>query len=162
MMSDAWLGMGIVLNLEGKTFEALAFLLKALELDSKNAGYYHVLAGAYEKLNELELAKESYEQSLILDSSDEECLDNYMELLIQNDPIEAKKFILTFQENFGENERAPLWITNVYWYLGQKTDALYYFRGYFEKSPAKARELFELNPELIEDESFKPFLESEK
>ncbi|CAN0090023.1 unnamed protein product, partial [Chrysoparadoxa australica] len=161
MMADAWLGMGIVIDLEGETFNALPFLLKAIELEPKNASYYHVIAGAYEKLNELDVAIENYEHSLLMEPSDEECLDNLMSMLLVNDPLEAYRFIHAFEENFGTNTRTPLWITNVYYYLGRKTDALYYFREFFEKNKALALEIFELNPQFREDEAFKPFLESE-
>lgn len=161
MMADAWLGMGIVIDLEGETFNALPFLLKAIELDPKNASYYHVIAGAYEKLNELDAAIENYEHSLLLEPTDEECLDNLMSMLLENDPLEAYRFILSFEENFGINPRTPLWITNVYYYLGRKTDALYYFREFFEENRTQALELFELNPRFKEDDAFKPFLESE-
>jgi tetratricopeptide (TPR) repeat protein len=162
MMADAWLGMGIVMDLEGKTFEALAFLLKALELDPKNPSYYHVLAGAYEKLNELELADENYLICLKMEPSDEECLDNYMESLLETRPLDASAFILEFEEKYGLNPRTPLWITNVYWHLGQKTESLYYFRAFFEKDPVAAIEIFDLNPDLKKEKAFKTFLDSEK
>lgn len=159
MLPDAWLGMGIVYDLEGKTFEALAFILKALELDQENAGIYHVLGGAYEKLNELDLAKENYEKSLSLDPSDEECLTNHMEMLLENSPVEALNFITSFEEVYGKNRILPLWITNVYWYLGRKTDALFYFRAFFEKKPQIAKEIFDINPELKKVEEFRQILD---
>ena len=40
------------------TKEGLVLLHKAAELDPENAGIYHVLAGAYEKLEDLKQAEE--------------------------------------------------------------------------------------------------------
>lgn len=159
LLADAWLGMGIVLDLEGKTFEALAFLMKAIELDPENGSYFHVLAGAYEKLNEFDLAEENYIKCLKQDCSDEECLDNFMQMMLDDDPVKALEFIHGFEEQFGKNGQTPLWIVNVYWHLGRKTDALYYFRGLFEQGPEEARKIFELNPDLKKAKEFKPFLE---
>jgi tetratricopeptide (TPR) repeat protein len=160
MLPDAWLGMGIVYDLEGKTFEALTFILKAIELDPENAGMFHVLAGAYEKLNEIELAQENYEISLKMDSRDEECLINYVEMLVEIDPVNALKIVLSFEEEFGPNRSLPLWITNVYWHLNRKTDALYYFRAFFEKNPEVAKEIFDINPDLKQVEEFRQIFES--
>ena len=53
MLPDAWLGLGIVEDLDGKTKEAIVLICKALELDPENASIYHVLAGAYEKIGEV-------------------------------------------------------------------------------------------------------------
>ncbi|MCT4560835.1 MAG: tetratricopeptide repeat protein [Crocinitomicaceae bacterium] len=157
-LPDAWLGMGIVHDLEGKTFDALPFILKALELDPQNAGIHHVLGGAYEKLNEVELAVEHYQKALELDPKDEECLTNLMELLLENTPLDALTFIGNFEEDYGTNRILPLWITNVYWYLGRKTDALYYFRPLFEAEPKLAKEIFSINPDLKTAPEFEAFL----
>lgn len=56
LLPDAWLGLGIVKDLEGDTREGLALIQKAAELDPENAGIYHVLAGAHEKLKEFDEA----------------------------------------------------------------------------------------------------------
>ena len=44
MLPDAWLGLGIVEDMEGNTQEGLTLILKASELDPNNPSIYHVLA----------------------------------------------------------------------------------------------------------------------
>lgn len=154
LLPDAWLGMGIVHDLEGKTFEALTFIFKALELDDQNAGIYHVLAGAYEKLGETELAIENYMNAINLDHEDEETLGSLIDLLFEKDPNDALNFILNFEENFGDNEHVPLHITNVYWCLGKKTEAMNYFRAFFQENPILAKEIFDINPDLKKENAF--------
>lgn len=148
MLPDAWLGMGIVQDLEGKTLEALTFILKALELDNENAGIYHVLAGAYEKLEEYELAEENYLQALTLDGSDEETLANYLDLLLEIRPNDALNFLATFKEKYGINRYFTIVQLNALWVLGKKTEAVYGFRNYFQEDPVTAKEIFDLNEEL--------------
>ena len=52
MLSEAWLGLGIIEDLEGRTREGIVLIEKALEFEPDNAGIMHVLAGAYEKISE--------------------------------------------------------------------------------------------------------------
>jgi len=154
LLPDAWLGMGIVHDLEGKTFEALTFIFKALELDDQNAGVYHVLAGAYEKLGETDLAIENYLKALELEHEDEETLGNLVDLLLETKPTEALDFVLNFEEKYGDNEHLPLHITNVYWCLGKKTEAMDYFRAFFQENPILAKEIFDVNPDLKKASAF--------
>ncbi|MBU2019314.1 MAG: tetratricopeptide repeat protein [Bacteroidetes bacterium] len=158
LLPDAWLGMGIVHDLEGKTFEALPFILKAIELDGENSSYYHVLAGAYEKMDEMDLALENYVKALELEPTDEECLTNLLEMWLNLHPVDALSYLKDFPENFGENRIHGLWMVNVYWYLGRKTDALSYFRNLYEMDAELAKELFTLNPELKSTSEFAPFI----
>lgn len=159
MLPDAWLGMGIVQDLEGKTFEALTFILKALELDPENAGIYHVLAGAYEKLNEKEIADENYIKSLTIDPTDEECLNNYVAMLMDIDLQIALDFCEKFEADFGKNRILPLFQTNIYHQIGRKEEALYYFRFFYELDKETAKELFEYAPNLKTVEAYRQLLD---
>ena len=158
LLPDAWLGMGIVHDLEGKTFEALPFILKAIELDNENSGFYHVLAGAYEKMDEFDLALENYQKSLELEPADEECLANLIEMWLNLNPLETLEYLTHFPENLGINRIHGLLMVNVYWYLSRKTDALCYFRSIYETDAELAKEIFTLNPELKSTREFAPFI----
>ena len=87
MLSEAWLGLGIIEDIDGNTKEGIVMILKTLDFDPENAGIHHVLAGAYEKLEEFDLVKHHYETSLLMDGTDEECLSDYIEYLAENSPI---------------------------------------------------------------------------
>ncbi len=154
MLPDAWLGMGIVHDLEGKTLEALTFILKALELDPENQGIRHVLAGAYEKLEEFELAKENYLLALRLDGSDTETLTNYIEMMLNQSPEEVLPFLGEYESEFGDNRHLKIITINALWVLGKKTEAVYGFRALFEVDSNTAKEIFEVNEELKKVNAF--------
>jgi tetratricopeptide (TPR) repeat protein len=154
MLPDAWLGLGIVEDLKGNTKEALVLIHKAAELDPENAGIYHVLAGAYEKLEDLQQAEEFYQLSLALDPSDEECLTNFMELLQERSLVEAHTYIEDFITNIGGNKLAQVLQVNVLWLLGRKTEALELFMTCTSFDKKKAKEIFEINPSLLQVQEF--------
>lgn len=154
MLPDAWLGLGIVEDLKGNTKEALVLIHKAAELDPENAGIYHVLAGAYEKLEDLKQAEEFYQLSLALDPSDEECLTNFMELLQERSLLEALTYIEDFITSIGGNKLAQVLHVNVLWLLGRKSEALQLFMTCISQDKKKAKEIFEINPSLLQVQEF--------
>jgi tetratricopeptide (TPR) repeat protein len=154
MLPDAWLGLGIIEDLEGRTKEGLVLLHKAAELDPENAGIYHVLAGAYEKLDDLLQAEEYYQLSLALDPTDEECLTNFTELLTEASLQGAYEYITEFNEKLGNNEIGPVLEVNLLWLLGRKSEALAKFTECVSKDLKKAKEIFEINPSLTSVQEF--------
>ncbi len=154
MLPDAWLGLGIVEDLKGNTKEALVLIHKAAELDPENAGIYHVLAGAYEKLEDLVQAEEFYQLSLALDPSDEECLTNYMELLQSKSLVEANNYIEDFINSVGGNKIANLLKVNVLWLLGRRAESIEMFASCIGQDRKKAKEIFEINPSLLQVQEF--------
>jgi tetratricopeptide (TPR) repeat protein len=154
MLPDAWLGLGIVEDLKGNTKEALVLIHKAAELDPENAGIYHVLAGAYEKLEDLQQAEEFYQLSIALDPSDEECLTNYMELLQQRSLVEANEYIEDFIANVGGKKITQVLQVNVLWLLGRKEEAITLFTACVALDKKKAKEIFEINETLLQVQEF--------
>lgn len=154
LLPDAWLGLGIISDLEEKTEESLVFLNKAAKLDPENAGIYHVLAGAYEKKDDLIQAEEYYQLSLALDPTDEECLSDYIELLSASSPLNAFEYIREFNEKIGGNAIGPVLEVNALWVLGRKSEALVKFEECIQKDRAKAKQIFEINPDLQSVQEF--------
>jgi tetratricopeptide (TPR) repeat protein len=154
LLPDSWLGLGIISDLEDKTEESLVFLHKAANLDPENAGIYHVLAGAYEKKEDLEQAEEYYQLSLALDPTDEECLADYVELLGSNSPLDAYEYIREFNEKIGGNKLGPVLEVNALWLIGRKEEAIAKFTECVNLDKKKAKELFELNPDLSNVQEF--------
>lgn len=155
LLPDAWLGLGIVKDLQGDTREGLTFIRKAIELDPENAGMYHVLAGAHEKLNEIIEATDFYELSLAMDPSDEECLMNYVNLMAEYESLlSAYEYLDVFEED--ENLIKPILKVNLLWKMGNRTEALTLFQECLLKEKQKAIELFEIYPEY---KSVKEFIE---
>lgn len=154
LLPDAWLGLGIVKDLEGDTREGLALIQKAAELDPENAGIYHVLAGAHEKLKEFDEAKEFYELSLAIDPSDEECLTNYVALLAEESIVAALSFLESFDVT--TNKIEPVLRVVLLWKMGDKAGSLHLFKECLRNDREKAKEIFEINPEF---KSIKEFLD---
>jgi tetratricopeptide (TPR) repeat protein len=153
-LPDAWLGLGIVEDLEGNTEEALTFLHKAAELDPENAGVYHVLAGAYEKLNDYDSADEYYRLSLNLDPADEDCLSDFIQLLADSSIVEAYRFISQFKQENSQNKIAGVLEVHTLWLMGRKSEALSLFQICVEDDKEKAKEIFTINPDLTNVEEF--------
>jgi len=155
LLPEGWLGLGIVEDLMGNTREGIVMIHKALEFDPENAGIHHVLAGAYEKIDELEIAIEHYEESLSMDSTDEDCLSDYIELLTEKSPLEAFDRLALFMiEAEEENEIARVLEVNLRWMLGQKENAIRLFASCIEENQLKAKSIFEINPSLLDVADF--------
>ena len=148
LLPDAWLGLGIIEDLDGNTREGISLIKKASELDPENAGIYHVLAGAYEKIEETEDADESYQLSLALDPDDEECLTNYINLLKKESAQNALDYLTSYEGLKQANSILPILKVNLYWELGHKNEAIHLFKECVELNKEKALELFEINPSL--------------
>lgn len=154
MLPEAWLGLGIIEDMEGNTREGIIMFHKALDFDPDNAGIHHVLAGAYEKLDELELAIEHYEESLLLDPSDVECLSDYIELMADINPILAFEKLTWFNAETGGTNMAKILEVNLRWLLGQRENALRLFINCLQEDKKLAQTIFEINPRLLDDPDF--------
>ena len=154
MLSEAWLGLGIIEDLEGRTREGIILIEKALEFEPDNSGIMHVLAGAYEKITEYELAKEFYKKSLELNPHDEECLSDYIELLTEDSPSHAFEVLQNFIGEHKENSIASILKVNLYWLRGQREEALHLFSKCLQENDKKAKSIFDINPNLLDDQDF--------
>lgn len=155
LLPDAWLGMGIVEDLKGNTSEGISLIIKASELDPNNSGIYHVLAGAYEKNEQIEEAVVNFEKSLNLDSTDEECLRGYVQLMSKfESDIDILNFLNNFTGEYGPNDSLDLLLVNQLWKLGRKEEALALFKSCVEKDLEHAKELFEINSDLLNVSEF--------
>ena len=148
LLPDAWLGLGIIEDIEGNTREGITFIKKASKLDVENAGVYHVLAGAYEKVEEFENADDNYQLSLALDPNDEECLMNYIGLLKRGSVQSALNYLNSYEALKQDNKILLVLKVSVLWELGDKTEAIHLFKKCIEVNKEKALELFEINPSL--------------
>lgn len=154
MLPEAWLGLGIIEDMDGRTREGIVLIQKALDFDPLNAGIYHVLAGAYEKIEARELAIENYEKSLELDPNDEDCLSDYIELLTEISPLDAFHKLQDFSVKNDSNPIAKVLEVNLRWILGQRENAIQLFMDCLNENEQKAKSIFEINPNLLDDQDF--------
>lgn len=151
-LAEAWLGLGIVLDLEEKTKEGLPFILKAISFEPSNGSFYHVLAGAYEKLEQWQDANDSYLLAFELDPTNEEILIDYISFLIEIDAlIEAKEWVedTEFHE---EISAASLTLSSIiYWKNGIIANALTLISLAIIEDEDKVKEIISLFPEMLNE-----------
>lgn len=154
-LPDAWLGMGILEDLNGNTKEAIVLIQKALELAPKNSGIYHVLAGAFEKVEAYDSAQKHYESAIQLDPNDEECVQNYVTFISNvHGKIEALAYISEFQKTYPKVALAKLLQVDLLWQLEDKTKAVEVFSKCVKEDINYAKKLFDINPVLKNIEDF--------
>ena len=153
-LPEAWLGLGIIEDLEGKTKEGIILIQKALDFDPENAAIHHVLAGAYEKIDNNDLADKYYQSSLILDAEDEDCLMDYVAFKAKNSSMAAMDFLQNFIAEHTSNPISAVLEVNLNWMLGQKKHALELFAKCLSNNEINAKQLFEINPALLDDQDF--------
>lgn len=148
-LPEAWLGLGIVSDLEGNTLEGIMLINKAISLDPANGSFYHVLAGAYEKIEDAENANDAYLLSLELDPNNEEGLCDYLEFLIEEERIvEAKIFLDEFETPENLRIIVNLLKANLQWITGCQNEAIALLIGCIAEDEEKSKELFSLYPTL--------------
>jgi len=75
-------------------------------------------------------------------------------LYVSLSPIEALAYIQDFNEKIQENELGLVLEVNTLVLLGRKTEALELFKVCLEVDREKAKELFDINPELNNVQEF--------
>ncbi len=152
-LGDAWLGLGIVKDLEDNTLESIKLFNKAIEIEPSNAGYYHVLAGALEKLDKINEAKTNYILALELDSNNDQLVNDYLDLLIKNEKWNDFDFFV--QDFNAENNDIQFLIQLIKAYkefqFGNKEQGIQIFNKLISENLEKAREIFSMYPELLND-----------
>lgn len=153
-LPEAWLGLGIVADLEENTVEGIHLIEKAIELDPGNGSFYHVLAGAYEKIEAMEKANEAYLKSLELDNSNEEALIDYADFLIENGFLkDALGFIETFLVDAKLEFEKSLVLVNLKWLMNKKEEALLILLSCIEEDAERAKKIFSLYPDLENEQN---------
>ena len=148
-LPEAWLGLGIVNDLEGKTIEGINLILKAINLNPENGGFYHVLANAYEKLNQFDDAELAYLTSLKFDENNEDALIDYTDFLIETnqlqkalDYIENKDFCLDLEFTM------QILIVNLFWKMNLKEEAIDILTNLILEDYDEAKKILIMYPEL--------------
>ncbi len=154
MLSEAWLGLGIVEDLLGSTKEGILLILKALEYDNKNSAIHHVLAGAYQKMDQRNEADFHYLKCLELAFDDHEALSDYIDFLCESSLSQAQKFLLSFLDRHPELLEIKLHLVNVKWQMGQFSEAKHLFQQCMQNDAQRSKQIFEINPKLLDDTDF--------
>lgn len=151
---EAWLGVGIITDIQGKTTDAIAILHKALECDPLNASVNLVLANAYYKIENFEQAQYFFAQSLELDWEDEESLRDYIFFLIEQGPIKALELLEDYQMELANNPEYVLLFTHTLVHLNRISEAVLLFSSLVATNRKQAQCLLDWNPALKSHKDF--------
>jgi len=155
--ADAWLGLGIISSLRDEHQIAIKYLQTADQLAPDDPDILHVLASTFHKDKQIEYAKICYLRTLQLDGQHTDCLIDYMDLLneyqLQTDR-EIRDFLISYPQKYGYNKVRDLLLINQLWKLGQQTDALQLFEKTLMSDADYASKIFEINEELLIEDSF--------
>ncbi|MEN9304140.1 MAG: hypothetical protein RL264_2569 [Bacteroidota bacterium] len=153
-LPDAWLGLGIVLDMEGSTKEGITALHCALDLEYDNAGIHHVLAGAYQRILDFENAELYYLNAIELDPTDETCLEDYVDMHLQIEPLQALRKLQYVIGEYDVSLFAHVLELDVYWRLGDYISAQHILNYCRNQDETVAKRVFEVNPKLLNDTEF--------
>lgn len=152
-LAEAWLGLGIIRDLQGKPKESLHYIERAIELEPKMDGYYHVYAGALENCELLEQAEMAYLKCLSIDPQNEDAYFDYVDFLFDHQPTNVKSFIDHF---IIDNPSFFAFFSLIFlkWKNTEMKDAKLILTECFNKNPEKTKELFLRYPELLDVSEF--------
>jgi len=133
--------------------ESLNLFHKAIEIEPTNAGYYHVLAGALEKLERNEEANKNYLFALELDNQNVQLVNDYLDFLLKlNNWKGFELFIHEFETSNKDVIFMIQLINGVKEYrIGNTETAVYIFNVLISQNVEKSKEIFSMYPELLND-----------
>lgn len=146
-LPEPWLGIGIILELQGKRTEAINYLEQAVNLQADNSNYRLVLAEAMFKAERLLESENQLE--LILQTN-----PNYDDAIILMAKIKAKfslteaiDFIANLEQLSQLHAKVRILFSALLWQDGQKTEALHIFKKEFLINKDSAKTLLLYLPE---------------
>ncbi|ASS48912.1 MAG: hypothetical protein A3D31_05750 [Candidatus Fluviicola riflensis] len=147
-LAEAWLGLGIVKDLQGKPKESLHYIERALEIEPEMDGYHHVYAGALENCELLDEAESAYLKCLALEPNNEDAFFDYVDFLLEHHPTRVRAFVEDYLIH-NNTFFALLPIMYLNWLSGRMEEATIIISECFAKDPEKTKELFVRYPELM-------------
>jgi tetratricopeptide (TPR) repeat protein len=147
-LAEAWLGLGIVKDLQGKPKESLHYIERALEIEPEMDGYHHVYAGALENCDLIEEAERAYLACLALEPNNEDAFFDYVDFLLEHFVARVRPFV---EDYILSNNTffALLPVIYLNWVAGRIEEAKIILVECYAKNPEKTKELFVRYPELM-------------
>ena len=157
---DAYLGIGIVCNLEGRYEESLKSIRKAIRLNPKHNEYWHFLALCHGKFQEFERAIFSFEKSLELDAKQKITWLDLIDFLRDNCELESGMHTIEKAlEQFPRDEDLLIRKTAFLFELGNKNRALSTFETTLFKENTSFSKILNYYPGIREIKEVKDLLE---
>jgi hypothetical protein len=75
-------------------------------------------------------------------------------LLTESSPQEAFVVLKEFMDKHDGNKISSILEVNLFWLLGQREEALHLFSKCLKENGNKAKTIFDINPNLLDDQDF--------
>jgi tetratricopeptide (TPR) repeat protein len=137
-LADAWLGIGIVLDLQNQTQKSISYFQQAVKLKGDNANYYHVLGEALFKLERFAEAELVLEKALVYDPSYGDAMELLAKIKKEYNLFEAIDFLIQTSQNSPLDINCSILLVSLFWENGQKLDALELFKNQFAVNPKES------------------------
>jgi len=148
-LSDAWIGIGIVLDQQDKLTEGIHYLKKAIEIDKENADYWYVIGDAYQKLGFIEEAENAYKKVIEIDPSLEAIWLDYSNFVFaQGEKEKAIEILADGIKHHPDNAELFYRMAACLLWVGKKQEALTYLQSALQLDYKKHKEIFKFLPEL--------------
>jgi len=148
-LADAWVGIGMILDIQNKPIEGIHYIKKGIDLDAGNADYYYILADVQRKNGFTDEAEINYNKVLELNPENEEIYLDFSALYYEQGEIETALEIIC--EGIEKQSKNALNIYRIVFYLienGNEKEAYSLFEMGLNMDFEKHTSLFEFVPEL--------------
>jgi Tfp pilus assembly protein PilF len=159
-LAEAWLGTGIVLDMQGNTLNAISYLNQAVQLQPENANYHHVLAEALFKIEHYIEAEATLERTIQLSPSYSDAILLLAKVKAIYSIEEAVDFLLSLENIQELSQEVRIYLVTVLWQVRQFTDALLLFKKEYLIDKDSAKTLFLYFPEAEKIPEFIQIIET--
>lgn len=159
-LAEAWLGTGIVLDMQGNTLNAISYLNQAVQLQPENANYHHVLAEALFKIEHYIEAEATLERTIQLSPSYSDAILLLAKVKAIYSIEEAVDFLLSLENIQELSQEVRIYLVTVLWQVRQFTDALLLFKKEYLIDKDSAKTLFLYFPEAEKIPEFTQIIET--
>lgn len=137
-LADAWLGIGIVKDLQGLTNQSISYLQQAVNLQTSNANYNLVLGEALFKLERFAEAEIVLERALQIDETYSEAIELLTKIKFEYNIVEAIDFLVRTDENHQLSVSNRILLVSLLWHNGQKIESLELFKNEYQQNAEKS------------------------
>jgi tetratricopeptide (TPR) repeat protein len=146
-LAEPWLGIGIILELQGDVKQSLNFLHQAVQLQPENANYRLVYGETLFKNERAIEAESELERAVQLDPEYSEAIVLLAKIKASYSIAEAFDFLFSLEKLEELDNEVRIMLSIMYWQLGQKTESILLFKKELLEDSEAAKTLFLYFPE---------------
>jgi tetratricopeptide (TPR) repeat protein len=153
--SEAYVGIGVVLDEMGKSMESLSYFRKAMNLEKNNPDYLFLYAEVLKKTNKTEEASQALESLLILEPENDEAWLEFADLLAETEGLdkaieEVNKGLLHCPMSIPLQFRKVAYLHS----LGKRKEAYRLLQELLPSHGSQSDELTDYYPEIRKDPNY--------